>query len=187
MSWGEAYETPSLRGSLGGVERLAQVYGVPTACGRAQLQGLLSYTLHKARRRPFPTLPVVVHGMDDEWVADLVEMQPLKKWNRGTRYLLTVVDVLSKYAWVEPLKDKTDVAVAAAFERPSKKAQRAFRAKLRGMVKRGKSVTLDTTLRRLVQALPQADHALKVWPKRSTLVSTVGRVPGSKRKLNTFQ
>ena len=70
--------------------------------------------------------------------------------------------------------------------RPSKKAQRAFRAKLRGMVKGGKSVTLDTTLRRLVQAFPQADHALKVWPKRSSLVSTVGRVPGSKRKLNTF-
>ena len=70
--------------------------------------------------------------------------------------------------------------------RPSKKAQRAFWAKLRGMVKRGKSVTLDTTLRRLVQAFPQADHALKVWPKRSSLVSTVGRVPGSKRKLTTF-
>ena len=71
-------------------------------------------------------------------------------------------------------------------KRPSKKAQRAFRAKLRGMVKRGKSVILDTTLRRLVQAFPQADHALKVWPKRSSLNSTVGRVPGSKRKLNTF-
>ena len=71
-------------------------------------------------------------------------------------------------------------------KRPSKKAQRAFRAKLRGMVKRGKSVSLDTTLRRLVQAFPQADHALKVWPKRSSLNSTVGRVPGSKRKLNTF-
>ena len=54
------------------------------------------------------------------------------------------------------------------------------------MVKRGKSVSLDTTLRRLVQAFPQADHTLKVWPKRSSLHSTVGRVPGSKRKLNTF-
>ena len=71
-------------------------------------------------------------------------------------------------------------------KRPSKKAQRAFRAKLRGMVKRGKSVSLDTTLRRLVQAFPQADHTLKVWPKRSSLHSTVGRVPGSKRKLVTF-
>ena len=71
-------------------------------------------------------------------------------------------------------------------KRPSKTAQRAFRAKLRGMVKRDKSVTLDTTLRQLVQAFPQAAHALKVWPKRSSLHSTVGRVPGSKRKLNTF-
>ena len=71
-------------------------------------------------------------------------------------------------------------------KRPSKKAQRAFRAKLRGMVKRGKSVSLDRTLRQLVQAFPQADHTLKVWPKRSSLYSTVGRVPGSKRKLNTF-
>ena len=55
--------------------------------------------------------------MDEQWVADLVEMQALKKWHRGVRYLLTVVDVLSKYAWVEPLKDKTGKAVAAAFER----------------------------------------------------------------------
>ena len=71
-------------------------------------------------------------------------------------------------------------------KRPSKKAQRAFRAKLRDMVKRGKSVTLDTTLRRLVQAFPQADHPFKVGPKQSRLYSTVGRVPGSKRKLNTI-
>ena len=71
-------------------------------------------------------------------------------------------------------------------QRPSKKAQRAFRAKLRGMVKRGKSVRLDTTLRQLVQAFPQADHTLKVWPKRSSLNSAVGRAPGSKRKLMTF-
>ena len=71
-------------------------------------------------------------------------------------------------------------------KRPSKKAQRAFRAKLQGMVKRGKSVSLDTTLRQLVQAFPQVDHTLKVWPKRSSLHSMVGGVPGSKCKLNTI-
>ena len=38
--------------------------------------------------------------------ADLVEVQRLAKHNRGIRYLLTVVDVLSKYAWVQPLKDQ---------------------------------------------------------------------------------
>ena len=62
--------------------------------------------------------------MDDQWVAHLVEMQPLKKWNRGMRYLLAVVDVLSKYAWVEPLKAKTGAAVAAAFERILKRPLR---------------------------------------------------------------
>ena len=71
-------------------------------------------------------------------------------------------------------------------KKPSKKAQRAFRAKMRGMVKRGKSVGVETSLRRLMQRFPQADHALKVYPKRGSLYSTVGRVPGAKRKLNTF-
>lgn len=71
-------------------------------------------------------------------------------------------------------------------KKPSKKAQRAFRAKMRGMVKRGKSVGVETSLRRLMQRFPQADHALKVYPKRGSLYSTVGRMPGAKRKLNTF-
>jgi len=114
---------PRIAGVWGGVERLAQAHGVPAARARAKLQGLLSYTLHKSRRRRFPTLPVVVHGMDDQRVADLVEMQPLKKWNRGMRYLQTVVDVLSKVAWLEPLKAKTGAAVAAAFERILKRAR----------------------------------------------------------------
>ena len=87
---------------------------------------------------------------------------------------------------VKKVRKKKKKVKTVKKKRPSKKAQRAFRAKLRGMVKRGKSVSLDTTLRRLVQAFPQADHTLKVWPKRSSLNSTVGRVPGSKRKLNTF-
>ena len=54
--------------------------------------------------------------IDDQWVADLAEMQPLKRWNRGMRYLLTVINVLSKYAWLAPLKSKMGKAVTAAFE-----------------------------------------------------------------------
>ena len=47
----------------------------------------------------------------------------VEEMESGMRYLLTVVDVLSKYAWVEPLKAKTGVAVAAVFERILKRAQ----------------------------------------------------------------
>ena len=45
-----------------------------------------------------------------------VEVQPLAKYNRGIRYLLTVLDVLSKYAWVQPFKAKTGVALVKAFD-----------------------------------------------------------------------
>ena len=55
-------------------------------------------------------------GIDHQWVADLVEMQRLARFNQGVRYLLIVVDVLSKYAWVQPLKAKTRVEMVKAFE-----------------------------------------------------------------------
>ena len=43
-------------------------------------------------------------------------MSHLSKYNDGCRYLLTCIDVLSKYAWVVPLKNKSGEAVAKAFQ-----------------------------------------------------------------------
>src|SRR5699024_4747987 len=39
-----------------------------------------------------------------------------KKYNDGVNYLLTVIDVFSKYAWVQPLYSKRGSDVKAAFE-----------------------------------------------------------------------
>ena len=50
----------------------------------------------------------MVYGSDEQWTADLIEVNNIAKYNRGYRYLLTVVDVFSKHAWVEPVKNKTD-------------------------------------------------------------------------------
>jgi len=43
-------------------------------------------------------------------------MQAFSKFNRGVRYLLTVIDVFSKYDWMLPLKDKTGKSVEDAFK-----------------------------------------------------------------------
>ena len=107
QAWLSRYHDPRAPGSLGGVQRFAKAHRLPLKQAQRVLERDLAYTLHKPRRRRFPTVPVIVGGLDDQWVADLVEVQPLAKYNRGLRYLLTVVDVLSKYAWVQPLKDKT--------------------------------------------------------------------------------
>lgn len=83
---------------------------------REHLQKHLAHTLHRPARRRFRTSPVFVFNRDQQWVADLVEMQPFWHENRGVRFLLTVVDVLSKYAWVQPLKHKTGPEMRQAFE-----------------------------------------------------------------------
>ena len=54
-------------------------------------------------------------SVDDIWAADLVDMSPFYRSNKGYKYLLTVIDVYSKYGWIMPLKIKTGKEVAQAF------------------------------------------------------------------------
>jgi len=66
---------------------------------------------------------VYVNGNDKIWAADLIEMQAFSKFNRGVRYLLTVIDVFSKYGWMLPLNDKTGKSDADAFKEIFKKSK----------------------------------------------------------------
>ena len=47
--------------------------------------------------------------------ADLADMQLISKFNKGFRFLLCVIDIFSKYAWVVPLKEKKGVSIVNAF------------------------------------------------------------------------
>ena len=51
-------------------------------------------------------------------------MQLISKFNKGFRYLLCVIDIYSKYAWVVPLKDKKGVSIVNAFQSILKKPNR---------------------------------------------------------------
>ena len=44
-------------------------------------------------------------------------MQLINKFNKGFRFLLCVIDIFSKYAWVVPLKDKKGVSIINAFKK----------------------------------------------------------------------
>ena len=44
-------------------------------------------------------------------------MQLISKLNKGFRFLLCVIDIFSKYAWVFPLKDKKGISIADAFQK----------------------------------------------------------------------
>lgn len=70
--------------------------------------------LHAPARRNFPRRRVVVRGYDDLWQADVVEMRPYARQNKGHNYILTVIDALSKHAWAAALKSKSGNEVARA-------------------------------------------------------------------------
>jgi len=59
---------------------------------------------------------VYVNRSDKIWAADLVDMQSFTKFSRGVKYLLTVIDVFSKFGCMIPLKDKTGVSVSKALK-----------------------------------------------------------------------
>ncbi|KMQ82906.1 lrr and pyd domains-containing protein 3-like protein [Lasius niger] len=53
----------------------------------------------------------MVGGLNEQFQTDLVDMQSLAKLNDGYKYILTCIDILSKYAWAIPLKKKAESIV----------------------------------------------------------------------------
>ena len=51
-------------------------------------------------------------------------MQLVSKFNKGFTFLLCVIDIFSKYAWVVPLKDKKVISIVNAFQSILKKSSR---------------------------------------------------------------
>ena len=76
----------------------------------------LANELHKPIIRKFEKRKVYSTFKDNIWGADLADMQLLSKYNKGIRFLLCVIDIFSKYAWVVPLKDKKGTSIVKAFQ-----------------------------------------------------------------------
>lgn len=118
------YYDPRSLGSFGGVEPLRK----NSATNRKTIKNWLSfqdtYTLHKPVTHKFQRRRVIVGGIDHQWQADLIDVGNLKKANNGFVFLLTCIDVLSKFAWVIPLKNKSGRSIIAGFEHIFQQGQR---------------------------------------------------------------
>ena len=75
----------------------------------------LANELHKPVLRRFVKRTVFAKQVNDIWTADLVDMSSFSGSNKGYKYLLTVIDVFSKYDWIVLLKTKTGKEVTPAF------------------------------------------------------------------------
>ena len=79
------------------------------------LQKQNSYSINKTAKRNFQRSRVIVSGIDDQFDADLASFIPYS--DDGYKYLLLVIDIFSRYAWIEPIKDKTANEIVKAFNK----------------------------------------------------------------------
>ena len=71
------------------------------------LQKQETYQLHKRPRRIRHYFPIVSNGVNDILQIDLADFSDIATTNAGYKYLVTIVDVFSRYAYVYPIKNKT--------------------------------------------------------------------------------
>ena len=81
------------------------------------LQKQNSYSINKTAKRNFQRSRVIVSGIDDQFDADLASFIPYSDDNDGYKYLLVVIDIFSRHAWIEPIKDKTANEIVKAFNK----------------------------------------------------------------------
>ena len=84
----------------------------------------LANELHKPIIKKFNKRKVYSSFKDNIWGADLADMQLLSKFHKGIKYLLCVIDLFSKYAFVVPLKDKKGISIVNAFQSVLNKSKR---------------------------------------------------------------
>jgi hypothetical protein len=83
---------------------------------RKWLQSQDDYSLRRELRHSFRKVRVAVSGIDDQFDMDLADVSNISDENDGIKYLLFVIDIFSKYLWVEPLKNKTAKDVVKALQ-----------------------------------------------------------------------
>ena len=115
------YEDVRSPAAFGGVEPLyreARRRGLPVTreVVRRWLAANVTYTLHRPAARRIKRNKVQVFYIDQTWQMDLADLQPLARHNQGTKYILTVIDLFSKYAFVRPLKNKSGPVVLEAIK-----------------------------------------------------------------------
>ncbi|KAK3703100.1 hypothetical protein QZH41_003022 [Actinostola sp. cb2023] len=114
-----SYYNPKKAEGYAGYDQLSrqvQKHGIRRRQVKEWLEKQPGYTLHKPVQRRFRRSRVIVDGLDEQWQSDLVDVQRMSDDNQGYKHWLTCVDVLSRYAWIRPIKNKTAPQIIQAYQ-----------------------------------------------------------------------
>ena len=79
----------------------------------------------KPPKKNYPTNKTIIKSIDVIWSSDLLDMNVYgPKNNKGSRYILVVIDNFSKFVWTTPLRNKNAQSITEAFSEIIKSSNR---------------------------------------------------------------
>lgn len=76
-----------------------------------------TYSVYKPVKQNYATQKIIPIRMDYLHDMDLADMQAVSKYNDNYRFLLIVIDIFSRYLWVEPSKSKYADDIIEAYDK----------------------------------------------------------------------
>ena len=93
-------------GAFGGVRNLSQALGVSRKKAQNYLYTTDIYTTYKPQRKTFPRRRIIAYSKFELLQMDLMQITNLARHNNGYNYILIAIDTLSKFLFMEPIKNK---------------------------------------------------------------------------------
>ena len=81
-----------------------------------QQQQLLAKEVISPQITKFRRERIIPLYKDETWSADFIDKSSLNKNNHNYKFILTVRDVFTKYAWTNPLKNKSGLSITNCFK-----------------------------------------------------------------------
>jgi hypothetical protein len=72
------------------------------------------WQLHQPVTKKITVKPIIANKPHERYQIDLIDMSKYKYWNNGFSWIMTIIDMFSKYTWAIPLKNKSADTVVEA-------------------------------------------------------------------------
>ena len=79
-------------------------------------QQLLAKEVFSPQLTKFRRQRIIPLYKDETWSADLIDKSSLSKYNNNYKFILTVIDIFTKYAWAIPLKNNSGLSITNGFK-----------------------------------------------------------------------
>ena len=83
---------------------------------KQQQQQLLAKEVFSPQITKFRRERIIPLYKVETWSADLIDKSSLSKYNNNYKFILTVIDIFTKYAWAIPLKNKSGLSITIGFK-----------------------------------------------------------------------